>query len=279
MDSLDQLIGAGAAGSPLMLLGVLAVLALIDSTSFGTLLIPVWLLMAPGRLRVGRIVLYLLTVAGAYAVVGLVLLATLSLFGDALLRAFESVGDSAPYLWAQLAAAVLLIWLSSRMDPLTEWGRKRKRERDAAKDGPGRLQRFRARAVGGVDDGGGAGDGRGQAAARREGSGALVGLALAAVAIEIATLLPYLAGIGLVAAQGPAGPASSAYILFYCAVMILPAALLLLLRATAGPRTDRLLGRFEAFLSRHANGTGALVLFLIGLFLGLNALDGLGITG
>ncbi|WP_309081334.1 hypothetical protein [Zhihengliuella sp.] len=41
MDSLDHLVGAGAAGSPLILLGVLAVLALIDSTSFGTLLIPV----------------------------------------------------------------------------------------------------------------------------------------------------------------------------------------------------------------------------------------------
>ncbi|WP_309081333.1 GAP family protein [Zhihengliuella sp.] len=117
------------------------------------------------------------------------------------------------------------------------------------------------------------------AGVRRGGAGALVALALAAVAIEIATLLPYLAGIGLVAAQGPAWPASSAYIVFYCAVMILPAAVLLLLRTAAGPRMDRFLGRFEAFLSRHANGTGALVLFLIGLLLGLDALDGLGVTG
>ena len=36
-------------------LGSLVVLALIDSTSFGTLLIPVWFMLAPGRVRPGRL--------------------------------------------------------------------------------------------------------------------------------------------------------------------------------------------------------------------------------
>ncbi len=44
----EGLIPDGAEGRWAILV-VLAVLALLDSTSFGTLLIPVWLLMAPGR--------------------------------------------------------------------------------------------------------------------------------------------------------------------------------------------------------------------------------------
>ena len=47
----------------LALLGPLVVLALVDSTSFGTLLIPIWLMLAPGRLKAGRILVFLATVA------------------------------------------------------------------------------------------------------------------------------------------------------------------------------------------------------------------------
>ena len=58
---LDLLTGAALTGPAL--LGALALLALVDSTSFGTLLIPTWLLLAPGRLRPGRILIYLATVS------------------------------------------------------------------------------------------------------------------------------------------------------------------------------------------------------------------------
>ena len=72
----------------LALLGGLVVLALIDSTSFGTLLIPIWLLMSPGRVRVGRLLAYLGTVAAFYFAVGAVIAlgagAFLDTFGDAL---------------------------------------------------------------------------------------------------------------------------------------------------------------------------------------------------
>lgn len=62
-------------------------------------------------------------------------------------------------------------------------------------------------------------------------------------------------------------------ILFYCVVMILPALVLLGGRLVAHRLLERPLRRLEAFLSRHANGTIAVILFLVGLFLGLNALD------
>ena len=51
----------------------LVVLALIDGTSFGTLVIPIWLMLAPGRLRAGRILLYLFTIAVFYLLLGVVL--------------------------------------------------------------------------------------------------------------------------------------------------------------------------------------------------------------
>lgn len=255
----DGLFG-GAPGSLWALLGVLAVLALIDSTSFGTLLIPVWLLMAPGRLRAGRVLMYLGVVAGAYALIGLLVLAGLVLFGDALSGWLAQVQGTVGFLLLQAGLAGVLIWYSGRLDPWTAAGKEKKYQRDAERGTPTRVARFRERAVG---DGG------------QGGAGPLLGLALAAVGLEVATLLPYLAGIGLVASQAPQAPGSVGMILFYCVVMILPALVLLGGRLVAHRLLERPLRRLEAFLSRHANGTIALILFLLGLFLGLNALDGL----
>lgn len=248
----------GAPGSPWALLGVLAVLALIDSTSFGTLLIPVWLLTAPGRLRVGRVLMYLSVVAGAYALIGMLLLAGLVLLGDALSAWLAQAQGSVGFLLLQAGLAGVLIWYSGRLDPWTAAGKEKKREREPERGTPGRVARFRERAVGEGAQGG---------------AGPLLGLALAAVGLEVATLLPYLAGIGLVASQAPQAPGSVGMILFYCVVMILPALVLLGGRLVAHRLLERPLRRLEAFLSRHANGTIALILFLLGLFFGLNALD------
>ncbi len=242
------------------LLGVLAVLALLDSTSFGTLLIPVWLLMAPGRLRPGRLLAYLGVVAAAYAVIGLVLLASLVLIGDELVQAFTGLSGQPAFPVAQAALAGGLIWFSCRLDPLTEAGKEKKRQREERREGAGRVTRFRERAVGEGPHGG---------------AGPLLALALAAVGLEIATLLPYLAGIGLVAAESPQAPAGPLMILFYCLVMILPALVLLMLRIAARRIVERPLQKLESFLSRHANGTVALILFLLGLWLGLGAFEGL----
>ncbi len=256
-------LGAGGEG-PWALLGILTVLALIDSTSFGTLLIPVWLLMAPGRLRAGRVLVYLGVVAGAYTVIGLVLLASLVLVGDQLLAWFNAASESEAFLLAQAVLAAGLIWYSMRLDPWTEAGKEKKRQREAQRGTDGRVSRFRARAVGEGSSGG---------------LGPLLALTLAAVGLEIATLIPYLAGIGLVAGTTPELPGSALMILFYCAVMVTPALVLLLGRIAARPLLERPLAKLEGFLSRHANGTIALILFLLGLFLGLNALEGLQDSG
>jgi hypothetical protein len=92
----------------LMFLGALALLALIDSTSFGTLLIPVWLLMTPGRVRVTRMLVYLATIVAFYFAVGLVIM-----FGaDAFFRHFGGVLESTPALIAQAVIGVALFAFS-----------------------------------------------------------------------------------------------------------------------------------------------------------------------
>lgn len=265
---IDSLVPAGVSGIAAVF-GVLTVLALLDSTSFGTLLIPVWLLMAPGRLRIGRILTYLFVVGAAYAVIGLAILAVLSFFGDGLFGWLEDAGGHPVFLVAQLALAAGLILLSLRIDPMTKEGKERKRLREEAKVAAGRgtadrVQRFRKRAIGEGAQGGWA---------------PLLALALTAVALEIATLLPYLAGIGLVAATDPGIPMAPMMIVFYCLVMLAPALALLVGRIVARRALERPLQRLEAFMSRHANGALGWVLFLLGLLLGLNALGSLQESG
>lgn len=250
------------------LLGVLAVLALIDSTSFGTLLIPVWLLVAPGRLRAARLLLYLSVVGAAYAVIGVMIWWLLRQFGQDLLSWFEAVQQQPVLLVVQVGLAVLLMWTSFRLDPLSTAGKERKRRRDEARQDAGhpsaadRLTRFRYRAVG---------DG---ATGSR---GSLVMLALSAVGLEIITLLPYLAGLGLVAASEMSIVGSLSLVAFYCLVMLLPALVLLFARVVASSRLGSPLQRLEAFLNRHSAGLVSTVVFLVGLWLGLNALEGLGV--
>jgi hypothetical protein len=95
------------------LLGSLAVLALIDSTSFGTLLIPLWLLMSPGGVRPGRILLFLATVAGFYFAVGL----ALALGAVAFLPRIGELLATRPASWVQLVVGVALFFLSFRLKP------------------------------------------------------------------------------------------------------------------------------------------------------------------
>ena len=244
-----------------MLFPVLGVLALIDSTSFGTLLIPIWLLMTPGRLRAGRVLLYLTVVALAYAAIGLVLLSLALLVGDQVFGWLDEAQQSPIFLFGQIAVGAAMIVYSFRLDPWSEAGKERKRARDAALAAEGRgtgerLKRMRERAVGKGSHGG---------------VGALLTLGLIAVGLEIASLLPYLAGIGLVAAEDPGVPLAPGLIVFYCIVMIAPALLLLIGRVVGGKLLDGMLRKIEGFLSRHASGTIAWIIGILGILLAVNA--------
>jgi len=193
------------------LLGSLAALALIDSTSFGTLLIPVWLLLHPGGIRAGRILIFLGTVAVFYFVLGV----SLALGADAVRPRIGRLLDARPVTWAQLVAGVALFFLSFRLD---------RAHRPAA--GEGRLAHWRERALTG---GGAAG---------------LAGLAVTAAAAEVTTMLPYLAAIGLLTTSGLAAGPIAGVMAGYCLLMVMPALLLLGVRLATGERLTPLLARF-----------------------------------
>lgn len=245
----------GGDGGLLGLLAVLAVLALVDSTSFGTLLIPVWLLTAPGPIRVGRVLAYLGTVAACYLAVGLALVAGADVLVDRTGGWFDTDG----FRVAQLVVGGGMLAGSFAMDS----PRAKARAAQRAEHGGGRVRRWRARAVGG--------DGVGPGSTR-----ALVGLALTATALELATMLPYLAAIGLIATEGPAWPGPVPLLAGYCLVMVLPATVLLVGRAVAGRALEGPLRRLDGWLTRHAASTTAWVVGIVGVLLGLDALDALG---
>ncbi|MBD5785853.1 GAP family protein [Cellulosimicrobium terreum] len=278
MDIPLDLGGADAAGLGLAATaGLLVVLALVDSTSFGTLLVPVWLLLAPGRLRAGRILTYLGTVAGAYLGIGIVVMlgagAFLDRFGDAL--------DTRAAAIVQLLLGIGLFALSFRFD-----GKRaaRRAETAAAEGGParpGRLSRWRERALGieaAADPVTGTATGDGTLRTRASVL-PLVGLALGAVAIEVASMLPYLAAIGIITTSDVGRPASAGVLAAYCVVMVAPALLLLLGRLVAARAVDPLLRRLDRWLTKNAAEMTGWVLGILGVLLALNAIGRLGWTG
>lgn len=241
------------------LLAPLVLLALIDSTSFGTLLIPLWLMLAPGRPRTGRILLFLGTVAAFYLLLGIALLLGASM----LLETLQKAGNSQPQRNAQLVVGIGLMALGVLMEPWTKAGKERRAARRAeklARSGPSLQMRMRAHAA--------------DAAAP---VGAVIVLALMAAAIEAASMIPYLAAIGYLTASELSLAGRVAVLFGYCLVMIAPALLLLAARLSLHDHVAPVLTRLEAFLSRNANEAMAWVIFLVGLYMvgdSLNALGG-----
>ncbi|WP_416901866.1 GAP family protein [Micromonospora echinospora] len=218
-------------------------LALVDSTSIGTLVIPLWLLLAPERVHVRRILVYLGTVAGFYFGVGLVLL-----FGGSRFIALVGSGwDSRPLWWAQLVLGVGLFALSFRYD-----GKRRR--------GSGRLNRWRDRAT------------TGETSVRW-----LAGLAVLAALAEVATMLPYLAAIGLLGGSDAGGVTSVAVLAGYCLVMVVPAMLLLVARVARPARVEPMLVRLNRWVSEKAAGATGWVLGIAGFLLARDAAFRLGL--
>jgi len=263
----------------LSLLG-LAALALVDSTSFGTLLIPIWLLLTPGRVRAARLLAFLGTVAGLYLVVGVVLVAGAGAFLD---RA-AALGDSVPVAGAQAVLGAALL-VGAFLVP----GPKPEEAKVAAPTGAATAASAGATAPAAPGDGAGAGQGDGSTAAGGRagrvrggrvarwrdravgadggGLGALIGLAVGAVALELATMLPYLAATGIIASADLTVPGRLAVLAAYCVVMVLPALALLGLRVVADERVRPVLERLGAWLERTGAETTAWVVGVVGFLL------------
>jgi hypothetical protein len=226
------------------LLASLAVLALIDSTSFGTLLIPIWLLLHPGPVRSGRVLVFLGTVAAFYFALGVVV----TLSAGALLPQISALLATRPVQWAQLVLGVALFFWSFVM------GRTRRPA------GQGRMHRWRERAL--HDEGGAL---------------PLAGLALTAAAVEVGSMLPYIAAIGLITAAALPVATIGVTLAGYCLLMIAPALVLLATRLAAGKRLDPVLTRVSAWMSD--SETIAWIVGIVGFLLARDAATKLMLIG
>ncbi|MBQ0903674.1 GAP family protein [Micromonospora sp. U21] len=215
----------------------LAGLALVDSTSIGTLFIPVWLLLAPGTVNARRILVYLGTIAVFYFAVGLLLAVGGSRLADVLGGAI----DNRPVLWAQLVLGVGLFALSFRYD-----GKRRPRG--------GGVLRWRDRVT------------AGDSSARW-----LVGLALLAALAEVATMLPYLGAVGLLTTSGLGAAEIVGLLAGYCLVMVLPAVLLLGARMAWPSLVEPVLVRLNAWIVRHSGGMLGWILGIAGFLIARDA--------
>jgi len=215
----------------------LAGLALLDSTSLGTLFVPVWLMLSPSRVGVGRILTYLITIAVAYFGIGLLIL----LGADAVVSTAGAALDSRAALWVQLVVGVGLFALSVYFAP------KRRK-------GDSRVGRWRSRTD-----------------SRSRSAGWMVGLALLAALVEVATMLPYLGAIGIMATSGLGSATVVALLAGYCVVMLLPAGLLLAGRTMARARIEPVLERMNSWISRKADGAIGWVLAIVGFLVARDA--------
>lgn len=234
-------------GVPLILAG----LALVDSTSIGTLVIPLWMMLEP-RMRVSRFMTYLATVTGFYFLVGIALV----LGAGALRHALAGAGDSPALSWTQLAVGVGLFGLSFRYDS------KQVAKRRAATGRPDRLSRWRQKMAGGDAS-----------------TAGVVALALAAVGLEVMTMLPYLAAIGVITTAQLGAHLWLPLLLGYVLVMVLPAIVLFALRVLARRRIEPILVRLNGWMSRYSVGALGWVLGIIGFLLAADAVTRLQLVG
>lgn len=197
----------------------LPLLALADSTSIGTLVIPVLLLLAPGRPSLRRMVAYLGVVAGLYFVIGLALLGVV----DAAAAALQSPQAHGVGVVLEALVGVCLI-------AFAVW-----RSRHPKKPTSSRTGSWRERAL------------EPHAPLRP-----LFMLAVSAVAIEAASMLPYLGAIALISrADLPVG-GSALLVAGYCVIMVLPALILTALRRAGSAKLDPLLERISAWSNKSA---------------------------
>ncbi|HLS13065.1 MAG TPA: GAP family protein [Beutenbergiaceae bacterium] len=224
----------------LALAGVLLVLALIDSTSFGTLLIPLWLMLSPGRLRAGRILLFLGVVASVYLALGIVLSAGL----EQVLQIGNGWVEHPFVIRGQFVLGLGLLIGSFFI------GRKK----SGSQAGSGRLQRWRDRAM-----------------ADGAGSGTLIGLAMGAVVLEVATMLPYLGAIGLLSTSTLPLATRTVALVGYCLVMVAPALLLLLARILLHHQVAGPLQRLATWMQAKAGETTAWIVGIVGFLIARDA--------
>ncbi|GGR37483.1 GAP family protein [Agromyces mediolanus] len=262
----------------------LAVLALVDGLSIGTLLIPVFLLLAP-RLRGSRVLLYLVTIAVFYLLVGILFMLGLVNLVDVA----QSFLSSTTGLWIRLLLGAGLLVVAFAM-PTNEQAKKKREaaaaERVASAARGGALPDAAAGAAdasdatpAAVDPAPGGRIARWRDRLLADGTSPLtvMAVALGAGLIEVATMLPYLVAMGMLAEAELSMPLRFGALAGYCLLMIAPALVLLVLRIVAAPLVKAPLERLAAWLERTASENTAWIVGIVGFILARSAASELGL--
>ncbi|MDR2999056.1 MAG: GAP family protein [Microbacterium sp.] len=260
----------------------LAVLALLDGLSVGTLLIPVFLLLSPGRVRAGRILLYLASITVFYLVVGLLFLwglvnlvdvaaeflasqAGLSLRllvgGGMLVGSFFIPGSKGREVAAPVrseSARVSSMEAGAGAAALTP--PPPTAAPDAPTPRPGRLTRWRDRLLDPATP-----------------PVVVIGVAIAAGLVEVATMLPYIVAMTMLADADYGAPLRISALVGYCLLMIAPALLLLVLRVAAARHVEKPLQRIADWLARNGAESTAWIVGIIGFLIARGAASELGL--
>ncbi|MFB9903639.1 GAP family protein [Allokutzneria oryzae] len=209
------------------LLLALVALALVDSTSFGTLGIPVYLLLALKERPVLRMAVYLATVSVFYFAVGVGLMLGLS-------TVFDQVGQvlqGRTWYWVEAVVGVAMFVVSFWFDP------KRRKPK------PPRPPKVGA------------------------GTGSMVALGVTAALVEVATMVPYLAAVGMMTSAGLTPVEWVPILAGYVIVMIVPALLLLVVRAFAWTWLRPKLERVNAWITKNKTEAIGWALGIVGFLL------------
>lgn len=230
----------------------LAGLALVDSLSAGTLVIPIALIFMWRRVRVGLLGTYLATIATAYFGLGVALL----LGFDAAVTRVSGVSETDWFRWVTLVlGAGLFVFGVFSPNP-----KKHTATQSAGAEVPeGRASRLAKSASLSVTG--------------------MVGLALGAAVVEAATMLPYLGAMGIIQSMSFGFSGKVALIAGYCIIMILPAILVAVIAGAAGPAIFPRLERAMRRLEYEAKVTLLWIAAIVGGYMAMSSALRLGLIG
>ena len=214
-------------------------LALVDSLSIGTLIIPLILLLKKNTSLL-QLVVYCLTLGLFYFVLGLLLLFGINSFEGSLL----GIIDSTIGLWVQLILGVFLFLWALSYDDIS----KRKEALNKQKN-KSKSESWESRTSG------------------KLGIIGLCLLALTAGVLEVATMAPYLAAIAILNTSELALLAKVFVLLGYCLVMFVPAIILIMISRFSSQEGYKKIEKFKNWMSKQIKEGTPWLLGIIGFFL------------
>ena len=264
----------------------LAGLALVDSLSVGTLVIPIALIIMWRRVRVGLMGVYLATIGGAYCGLGIALL-----FGfNAAVQRLSGVTKSDWFPWVTLLLGVGLfifgVAAPNPKKPTAEGSSSAEHaplvsvDATAAATVNASINSAPNGAVATLPDVD-VREGRASRLARGASLsvGGMVALAMGAAVVEAATMLPYLGAMGIIQSMQLGMSSKIALIVVYCVVMILPAVLVSVFAGLAGPTIFPRLERATRRLEYEAKVTLLWIAAIVGVYMAYRGAVQLGLMG